>query len=112
MTRLLILLALDGIAFAQQTGTVTFTWDPMPAGQNWQQVRIYERFGSQAPYTYAKVAEVPGNQITATVQGVSAGKHTYIARSVDGWESDDSQATSTPPKPNPPGNLNHDLKAQ
>ncbi len=101
--KMLLLLALTFGLAAQQTGTVTFTWDPMPMSQSWQFVRIYERIGASAPYTYALKAEVSGAVSTATVSNVTPGIHTYIARSVDDWESIDSNSAVTKGQPQPPG---------
>jgi hypothetical protein len=71
---------------------VVFQWDAEPGGQAWTQVRIYERTGTAAPYTYALVgsAACPGC-ITYTAVNVATGTHTYIARSYNGQsESVDS----------------------
>ena len=102
MRKLICIAFLFLCASIAQAADITFTWDPMPAGQNWQQVRIYEKMTT----TYNKVAEVPGNQTTATVKNVVPGRHEYIARAYDGtWESDDSNSVVTPPIPASPTNI-------
>ncbi len=92
-------------ALCAQTGTVTLTWDPKPAGQTWQKVRVYERSGTAPDFVYTQKAEVSGIETTATVQNVTPGVHTYVARSVDGWESVDSNASATPAEPTAPSGL-------
>lgn len=102
--RLIVLFAIT-TALMAQTGTVTLTWDAMPTGQTWKQVRVYERTGTAAPFAYTKVAEVAGDQVSATVQNVTPGMHTYVVRSVDGWESVDSNTASTNAVPSSPNGL-------
>lgn len=97
--RLIALFAFATALWAQATGSVTLTWDPMPAGQTWKAIRIYEVNGT----TYTQVAEVGPDQTSVRINAVP-GRHDYVARSVDGWESDDSNVASTPAKPNSPGN--------
>jgi hypothetical protein len=90
--------------------TVTFAWDEKPVTEVWTFVRIYERVGTDDSYTYVKVAEVSGNVTQASALGVSAGVHTYFARSVfvNGTveiESFDSNVVTTTVRPGTPTNL-------
>lgn len=109
MKRLLLGIALLMIlATFACAATLNFAWDPAAAGETWSLVRIYERVGAAAPYTYTKVIEVPGTAVTASALNVPAGTHTYIARSVapDGvTESNDSNAVTATLKPGSPANL-------
>jgi hypothetical protein len=88
-------------ALSASAADVILTWNPMPAGQSWTQVRIYERTGTAGAYTYARKAEVTGDKTTATISDVVPGVHTYVARSyvTGGWESVDSVPASTPDVP-------------
>jgi hypothetical protein len=107
MRLLFLLLFLMTACFAQQTGTIEFSWDPMPAGQAWLTVRVYERTGSAEPYSYHQIAEapVPATSVTAQLD-VGGGQRIFVARSFDGfWESIDSNSVAIKPKPNPPQNL-------
>ena len=89
-------------AASTYAATLTFTWDPMPAGQDWTKVRLYEKSGT----TYTLLTEVAGTATQATVTNVIPGAHSFVARSFDGtWESGDSSAVITGPVPNPPGNF-------
>lgn len=73
-----------------------FQWDAKTAGDTRTSVRIYERTGTVAPYTYTQVAEVAEPAITVTVNNVSAGTHTYVARGWNGQqESVDSNAVTS-----------------
>lgn len=78
-----------------QTITVTFEWDPMPPGEMWTEVRLYEILGE----SYILLATVAGSLTTATVAGLAAANHVFIIRSFDGrLESIDSnQAVMTMP---------------
>jgi len=89
------------MAVAASAATLTFEWDPMPAGQNWTKVRLYEK--SSADYTL--LVEVEGAETRATVE-ITPGEHSFVARSFDGvWESEDSNVVTTGPVPDSPGNL-------
>ncbi len=50
--------------------TVTLAWDPAPAGQTWQKVRIYEKGAG----SYVLLVEVPGD-VTTTQISVVPGTH-------------------------------------
>jgi hypothetical protein len=81
--------------------TVTLAWDPAPAGQAWQKIRIYEKGATG----YTLVTEVAGDAATAQIS-VIPGAHSWVARSYDGiWESGDSNAVTTGPVPAAPGGL-------
>lgn len=97
-----LIIALLLFALTASASDVILTWDPMPAGQSWTHVRIYERTGAAAPYTYTRKAEVTGDKTTATIADVAPGVHVYVARSVNGWESVDSNPSSTPDVPTAP----------
>ena len=106
-----IILFSAGIAFAQGTGTgtalptamtVTLTWDPMPTGAGWIEVRIYEIIDA----VYVRAATVAGDQTEAVIVGVVPGLHTYVARSFSIMESIDSNSVTTPDLPAAPMNLN------
>ena len=93
---ILWLLLLAGIASAAD---LNFEWDPMPAGQAWELVRIYEIVDG----SYNLVAEAPGDQTTATVTDVAPGNHVYIARSFQATlESADSNQVSQDIEPSAP----------
>ena len=86
--------------------TVTLTWDPMPSGQAWKTVRIYEIFGT----SYQQIGEVPVGTTTISLSNVAAGPHKYAVRAYDGtWESQDSNAVSTPALPTSPQNLKYTI---
>lgn len=94
--------------WAFQNRSVTLFWDPMPAGEVWIQVRIYE----VATGTYTLVATAPcvvgtPNVCPNTISfSVAKTSHTYIARSFDGsLESDDSNTVFISGPPKVPGNL-------
>jgi len=104
--RFYLVLCLILFAIYAQAATVTLAWDAMPAGESWTSVRIYERTGIVAPYTYAQVASVacPGCT-TAVVTVTAVGNHTYVARSYNGTiESADSNSVLVN-VPAPPVNL-------
>jgi hypothetical protein len=99
-------LLIAGSAFA---ATVNLAWDAMPAGQNWTQVRAYERVGAVAPFTYTLVGTsgCPGC-IGVSIPNVPVGTHTYIVRS---WDSQQESADSNSAQgtilsvPNPPSTI-------
>ena len=102
MKRLLILsclfLCLQLMAAA---ATVSLAWDPAPAGQSWQKVRIYEKGAAG----YVLLAEVAGDATTTQIS-VVPGAHAWVARGFDGvWESSDSNTVTTGPVPVSPGGL-------
>jgi hypothetical protein len=104
MKRLLLITALMLLAVPAMAADVTFAWDS--STQPWEKVRIYERTGTVAPFTYTQKVEVAGNLTTATVTGVTPGVHYYIARSyIAPWESADSNVVNTGNVPNAPGNV-------
>lgn len=95
MRKLALLFFLCIFEVGSQSHSVVLTWDPMPVGQSWKQVRIYERaVDASGGFVYTLRAEVAGDQTTATIKNVVPGPHTYVARSVDGWESVDSTPAS------------------
>lgn len=98
--RRLLLLAFLLLTAPLMAADVTLQWD-RPGGETWTSVRIYERVGA----AYNLVAEVTGDLTQATVRNVTPGVHTYVARSVNVWESADSNTASTPAQPTPPGSL-------
>ena len=76
--------------------TVNLAWDPKPVGDTRTHVRIYERTGAVAPYTYTLVATATEPATTVAIPNVSQGTKTYIARGWNGQsESGDSNAVST-----------------
>jgi hypothetical protein len=82
---LLFFLFLSTIALS---ATVTLAWDPMPAGQAWTKVLIYEQIGV-APYTYTLVGQTPTvvpptAPLTTTSFAATTGTHTYVARASNG----------------------------
>jgi len=80
---------------------VSFIWDPMPAGQTWTKVRIYDVTGAVPTMK----AEVAATVTTATVANAQPGQK-YIARSFNGaFESADSNIVTLPPVPMSPTNL-------
>jgi len=92
-----LMAAFSSIAMCDDT---VFGWDKVP-GQTWEKVRIYQRSGAAAPYTYTLKAEVDGSQTTATVTNTVPGM-IFIARSTMGFmESNDSNAVGI--KPDAPG---------
>ena len=89
------------LAATATAATVTLAWDPAPAGQAWQKIRIYEKGATG----YTLVTEVAGDAATAQIS-VVPGPHSWVARSYDGiWESGDSNAVTTGPVPAAPGGL-------
>jgi len=103
MKQLLLVIALLFMAaVACVAEDVNLTWDAMPAGQAWENVRIYEVVGS----SYNQVAEVLGTETVATIPDVSIGDHIYIARSYQaGNESSDSNQVITEIDPAEPSNF-------
>lgn len=90
------------MAASTYAATLTLSWDPKPADQNWTKVRLYEKSGT----TYMLLVEVAGTATQATVTNVTPGAHSFVARSFDEtWESGDSNVVVTGPVPNPPGNF-------
>lgn len=59
---------------------IKLAWDPMPAGQTWTAVRIYERVGT----VYTQVGQVVPPVATVTLASVTTGTHYYVARSYNG----------------------------
>jgi len=59
---------------------VNLSWDAMPAGQSWTQVRLYERVGT----VYTQVGQVVPPVATITLASVAVGTHYYVARSYNG----------------------------
>lgn len=92
------LAALALFAASLHAGTVTITWLAPTTGPVWQSARVYEIVGAD----YVKVAEVPGDQMSATLANVVPGVHSYVVRAVAGWESPDSDVVKTPPPPGAP----------
>ena len=72
---LLIALLITTIACAAD---VKLEWDPMPPGQQWTAVRIYEHVGAN----FTQVGEVAMSSVTITIPNVPTGPHAYVARSV------------------------------
>jgi hypothetical protein len=98
MFTVMVVLILSVSTFA---ATLTFEWDPMPAGQNWTRVRLYEISGA----VYTLLTEVDGTETRATVD-ITPGEHSFVARSFDDvWESGDSNVVTTGPVPESPGNF-------
>ena len=98
---MLVLVLLLGMPAMLQAATLTFQWDPMPAGQNWSKVRLYEKSGTV--YTLLAEVAVPATQVVATIV---PGAHAFVVRSYDGtWESADSNTVTTGPVPAAPSNL-------
>jgi hypothetical protein len=102
MKRLLMLSCLFlCLPLTAAAATVTLAWDPAPAGQSWQKVRIYEKGAAG----YVLLVEVAGDATTAQIS-VVPGAHAWVARSFDGvWESSDSNTVTTGPVPTSPGGL-------
>jgi hypothetical protein len=102
MRRLLIILALLLCATQAFAADVTLKWDPMPAGQAWEKVRIYEMVGT----AYSLKAEVAGSATQATIANVPIGTHVYIARAYQATlESPDSNTASKSFGPSSPMNF-------
>jgi hypothetical protein len=97
MKKLLMLIVLMGTLFAGTiyAATVNLAWDAMPSGQQWTEVRCYERIGASAPYTYTLKGTVAGTPPTnaISITGVATGTHTYVVRAYNGQsESVDSNS--------------------
>jgi hypothetical protein len=94
---LIVFLILAIASITQAAATVTLSWDTMPAGQQWTEVRVYERIGSAVPYTYNLLNKVigtpPANTIAIT--NVPVGTHTYVVRSYNG-QSESVDSNSVP----------------
>ena len=103
MKRLLVVLFLLLCFVAPSFATdLTFSWDAMPAGQNWTNVRLYEITGTN----YILKGTVAGTATTYTLTGVLPGNHTYIVRSVaDTIESVDSNSVVKALQPGAPTNF-------
>lgn len=104
MKKLLLLSMVLGILFlavSVQAATLNFSWT-IPAGENWTSVRIYERTGAAAPYTYTKIAEVACPGCTSVSANVSDASHTWIARSWNGQAESVDSTTATWSIPKPP----------
>lgn len=70
---------------------LTFMWDPMPAGQGWTNVRIYQVAGT----TYTLKGTAAGTATSLTITGFNPGSYIFVARSVAGAleSADSNQAT-------------------
>lgn len=82
----------------------TFQWDPAPSGQEWTEVRLYEKDGSN----YTLLGFVPGDRTQITIDIPAAAK-SYIVRSYSDFydqESADSNIVTTPAPPTPPSGFN------
>lgn len=69
---------------------IKVTWDPMPTGQAWTAVRLYEKSGAE----FLKVGETSLSGINAsiTITNVQPGTHTYVLRSFNGQQESPSSA--------------------
>jgi hypothetical protein len=83
------------LAESALAGRVQIGWDAKSVGDTRTSVRVYERTGAAAPYTYTKVGEVSEPTTTLTLPSVGVGSHTYIARAWNGQaESVDSNSVT------------------
>jgi len=108
MKRLLAILAIlvaitAAIIGMQSSKQITFQWDAMPAGETWQQVRLYD-IAATPEALLGSVSCNAGppvtcpNSLMVTVQRKA---YQVVARSWNGdWESDNSNvvALAGPPK--------------
>ena len=102
MKRLILALLLGLLALPAMAVDLTLQWDPMPAGQAWENVVAYEKVGT----TYVNKGQVVGTATTLTITNVAIGSHTYIVRSKQAAiESADSNSASKDIAPVNPGNL-------
>lgn len=95
-----LILFTAGIFSMQSNKVVTLTWDSMPSGEAWQEVRIYDNgvLVVTAPCTTSCPTSVTFNMPKAA--------HSYTARSWDGnWESEDSNTVIVNGPPKAPTNL-------
>ena len=94
--------------FQASNKTVTLAWDPMPVGEKWAEVRIYE-ITTGTDVLVATATCVPGPPITCPTQvsfQIARAAHTWVGRSSDSfWESDNSNTVSVNGPPKPPGNV-------
>lgn len=96
---LIALFLMQGAALAAD---VKLAWDPMPADQAWEKVRIYEKVGA----TYTQKGEVAGNLTQITLTGITPGTHILIARAFQTQlESADSNTVTAVINPLNPQNL-------
>ena len=62
---------------------IPLQWDAKLKGDSRTSVRIYERVGNNAPYTYnGPIADIPDPATTTMIQNPTVGTHTYVARAV------------------------------
>jgi hypothetical protein len=84
MKRLFLALALClAVAATSLAATVNLTWDAKPSADTRVAVRIYERFGTAAPYTYTQIGTVSEPTNTFIVPAVTVGTHTYVVTGVN-----------------------------
>lgn len=77
------------------SASVNLSWDGQLPGDTRTAVRIFERVGVIAPYTYTHISTVPDPQNTYTVNNVTEGIHVYVVRAINSqYESPDSNAVS------------------
>ncbi len=97
-----------GIWAYQQSRQITLTWDPMPVGQQWASLRIYD-LAVTPPVMVAEIQCSIGPPITCPTEmtiTMERAAHTYVARSWDGfWESGDSNSLEVPGPPRAPSGL-------
>ena len=103
-------LGLAGLAilaglWAMQTKQVSLSWDPMPAGEAWQTIRIYDA-GLMVAETKCTQTEGTWSCPTTVTFELTKTAHSFTARSFDGnWESSDSNVVTVKGPPAAPGNL-------
>ena len=97
MRKLVILMMwvmMCGMLMAQVN--LRFQWDAKQGGDSRTAVRIYERIGAVAPFTFTQVAEVAEPATTVTVLNVLPGTHNFVARAWNGQqESGDSNMVTS-----------------
>jgi len=105
---LLLIISGLGIWAYQTSRQVTFGWEPMPAGQSWASVRIYD-LSIIPPALVAETQCTIGPPVTCPTEVTTImprAAHTYVARAWDGfWESGDSNSVGVPAPPDAPTGL-------
>jgi hypothetical protein len=104
---LIVLLASVALLLPQTTKQITLAWDPMPTGESWQAVRIYDISAAETLLSTVPCQSGPPiacpTTVTITIQKRA---YNFTARAWDGnWESDNSNIVILAGPPKPPGGL-------
>jgi len=103
------LIAAGYLVSRQNTRQITLGWDPMPAGETWLEVRLYDISPSPEGVLLATAKCTAGPPVSCPVTAtflVAKQPYTIVARSWNGdLESVDSNTVTIAGPPKPPANL-------